>query len=90
MKDTLVSKYGTDIKAISIPDIPNNFYKAKLKTIQTYSIRNSINSMNNNKVLNSVPNCSLFERLKIFNIKIKCNFWRSQLIKKIRNKQNPK
>ena len=55
MKDTLVSKYGAEIKAISTPDIPDDLYKAKLKTIHTYSVRNSINSMNNNKVLDSVP-----------------------------------
>jgi hypothetical protein len=55
MKDTLVSRFGTDIRNMSTPDMPKEAYKDGLKTIHTSSVANTIRSMNANKVLNTHP-----------------------------------
>ena len=55
MKETLMSKFGKEIKDISTPDLPDVDYKKKLKLLHTESVRKSINSMESNKVLNTAP-----------------------------------
>ena len=55
MKQTLASKFGEEIKDLTTPNMPDKVYKAKLKHIHTTSVRNMLNSMADNKVLNCPP-----------------------------------
>ena len=55
MKNTLVSKFGNKIKNMSHPDLPPDLYKQQLKNIHTSCVREEINIMAYNKVLNAPP-----------------------------------
>ncbi len=55
MKQTLSSRFGPEIRQLSRPDIPEDEYKGKLKQIHTKSVKDAINEMLPNKVLNSIP-----------------------------------
>ena len=55
MKQTLESRFGATIKALSAPNISSEDYKRKLKVIHTNSVREMIDSMAHSKVLNAPP-----------------------------------
>ena len=55
MKNTLSSTFGEKVKQISYPDMPTDIYKKKLKNVHTSCVRDQINSMAKNKVLNTTP-----------------------------------
>ncbi|MCP3663057.1 MAG: hypothetical protein GY696_11270 [Gammaproteobacteria bacterium] len=55
MKNTLVSEFGEQINSISVPDLSEKDYKAKLKQIHTESVRASIVKMADNKVIQTKP-----------------------------------
>ena len=55
MKQTLQSKFGANIKAITRPNISSDDYKRKLKTIHTNSVREMIATMSDSKVLKAPP-----------------------------------
>ncbi len=54
MKKTLKSQFGREIKDISHPNLSEDDYKAKLKTIHTNTVKDVINNTRN-KVLNTRP-----------------------------------
>ncbi len=54
MKQTLSSKFGREVKTLSRNLTEDNF-KSKLKIIHTKSVKNMLNTFDNNKVLNSRP-----------------------------------
>ena len=52
MKNTLVSKFGNEVRDISYFDLPEDVYKKKLKFIHTKSVKEIIKP---SKVLNTIP-----------------------------------
>ena len=54
-KPTLTTCFGEEINRISSPNLAPTTYKRLLKTIHTRSVRDSINNLGNNRVLNSRP-----------------------------------
>ncbi len=55
MNQTLMSKFGDEIKQMSYPDLPTDIYKQRLKALHTSSVRNSIANLEHNKVLGAPP-----------------------------------
>ncbi len=54
MKQTIESKFGNDVKPLA-RNLTEENYKSKLKTIHTRSVRYSLQTYDNNKVLNARP-----------------------------------
>ena len=54
-KPTLTTCFGEEINRISSPNLAPTTYKRLLKSIHTRSVRDSINNLGNNRVLNSQP-----------------------------------
>ena len=54
-KETLETRFGHEIRQISSPNMNSDDYKLRLKTIHTDSVREGINNLGNNKVLNQPP-----------------------------------
>jgi hypothetical protein len=55
MEQTLSSRFGAEIRQMSRPDLPEDEFKSKLKIIHTKSVREALNNMEPNKVLQSAP-----------------------------------
>ena len=54
-KPTLATCFGDEIRQLSTPNMVQTTYKKALKTIHTNSVRDTINNLGNNRVLNARP-----------------------------------